>query len=232
MQNKKNTDFRALLIIVDSNIRKNLSDFLSEEQIPIYLQMHGMGTARSEFLSMSGLGDIHKSITLCFAPQNRTQLLLGEMNQALKLHKRGTGIAISIPVTGMQGWLYKLLNIDDNTEIQNVETEKDVKKMSDTLITHALILVLIQQGYSDDVMNTARAAGATGGTVLKGLRCNSEKTAKLFSITLQEEQEIVATLAPKEKKVEIMSAISKEHGLGSPAQGVALSLPVDAIMGL
>ena len=29
-----------------------------------------------------------------------------------------------------------------------------------------------------------------------------------------------------------MSAISKEHGLDSPAHGVTLSLPVDGIMGL
>lgn len=231
MQNMKKTDFRALLIIVDSNIREKLSEFMSEEQIPIYMQMHGKGTARSEFLSMSGLGDIHKSITLCFVPSSRTKILLAEMNQALKLHKRGTGIAISIPMTGMQGWLYKLLD-SHSQESDDEELERDVKKMTDTTITHALILVAINQGYSDDVMNTARAAGATGGTVLKGLRCSSEKAAKLFSITIQEEQEIVAIVAPKEKKVEIMTAISKEHGLSSPAHGVALSLPVDAIMGL
>ncbi|MBO5069564.1 MAG: hypothetical protein J6C37_04300 [Roseburia sp.] len=231
MQNKKNTDFRALLIIVDSNIREKLSEFMSEKQIPIYMQMHGMGTARSEFLSMSGLGDIHKSITLCFVPGSRTKILLAEMNQALKLHKRGTGIAISIPISGMQGWLYKLLD-SHSPESDNEEMERDVKKMTDTTITHALILVTINQGYSDDVMNTARAAGATGGTVLKGLRCSPEKAAKVFSITIQEEQEIVAIVAPKEKKVEIMTAISGEHGLSSPAHGVALSLPVDAIMGL
>lgn len=227
---KKKTDFRALLIIVDSNIREKLSEFLSDKQVPIYMQMHGMGTAKSEFLSMSGLGDIHKAITLCFVPRSRTQILLAEMNQALKLHKRGTGIAISIPMTGMQGWLYKLL---DSQTVENDEedVERDVKKMNDA-ITHALILVSINLGYSDDVMNTARAAGATGGTVLKGLRCSPEKAAKVFSITIQEEQEIVAIVAPKEKKVDIMTAISSEHGLNSPAHGVALSLPVDAIMGL
>ncbi len=37
--------------------------------------------------------------------------------------------------------------------------------MSDT-ITHAMILVTINQGYSDAVMNTARAAGATGCNII------------------------------------------------------------------
>ena len=36
-------------------------------------------------------------------------MLLAEMNQALQLHKRGTGIAVSIPLSGIQGWLYKVL---------------------------------------------------------------------------------------------------------------------------
>ena len=103
--------------------------------------------------------------------------------------------------------------------------------MSET-ITHAMILVTINQGYSDAVMNTARAAGATGGTILKGLRCSPGKSAVIFGITIQEEQEIVAIVVPKDKKTEIMQAVSSAHGMDSPAHGVAFSLPVDGIMGL
>ncbi len=39
-------------------------------------------------------------------------------------------------------------------------------------------------------------------------------------------------VVPKEKRTEIMTAISKNHGVTTPAHGLALSLPVDAIMGL
>ena len=45
-----------------------------------------------------------------------------------------------------------------------------------------MILVTINQGYSDDVMYTARAAGATGGTILKGLRCSPEEVANIFGM--------------------------------------------------
>ena len=83
-------------------------------------------------------------------------------------------------------------------------------------ITHAMILVTINQGYSDAVMNTARAAGATGGTILKGLRCSPGKSAVIFGITIQEEQEIVAIVVPKDKKTEIMQAISSAHGMVLP----------------
>ena len=31
----------------------------------------------------------------------------------------------------------------------------------------SLILVMVNQGYTDEVMNTARAAGARGGTIIR-----------------------------------------------------------------
>lgn len=197
-EQKKREAYRCLVIITDSHIREQLCEFLADSHIPVYYQMHGIGTASSEWLELCGLGSIQKSITLCFIPNGRKKILLAEMNQALSLHKKGTGIAVSIPMNGMQGFLYKLLN-EHTAESDGEEVEKEVKKMSEP-ITHAMILVTINQGYSDAVMNTARAAGATGGTILKGLRCSPGKSAVIFGITIQEEQEIVAIVVPKDKK--------------------------------
>ena len=231
MQHKKKMPaFRCLVIIIDSNIRDKLTEFLTDASIPIYYQMHGVGTVSSDFLNLCGLGDTHKTIMLCIVPKERTRMLLAEMNQALQLHKRGTGIAVSIPLSGIQGWLYKVLG-SGSLDSSEPEIEKEVKKMSET-ITHAMILVTINQGYSDDVMYTARAAGATGGTILKALRCSPEEIAKHFGMALQEEQEVLAIVVPKDKKTEIMTAISKQHGIDTPAHGVSFALPVDAIMGL
>lgn len=231
MQASKNRlSFHCLVVIVDSNIREKVNEFLNDSKIPIFYQMHGVGTVSSDFLNLCGLGGIHKSIILCFVPTEQTKMVLAELNQALQLHKKGTGIAVSIPVNALQGWMYKLLtsNIQEQAE---VEFEKEVKKMSET-ITHAMILVTINSGYSDDVMYTARAAGATGGTILKGLKCSPEEVATHFGIPIQEEQEIIAIVVPKEKKNDIMAAISKQHGVATPAHGITLALPVDGIMGL
>lgn len=222
--------FRCLVIIIDANIRNRLAEFLTDSGIPIYYQMHGIGTASSDFLNLCGLGDTNKAIMICFVPRHQVKMLLAEMNQALQLHKKGTGIAISIPLNGAQGWLYKILSTMDSEQMET-GLEHEVKKMSET-ITHAMILVTARHGYSDDIMRTARAAGATGGTILKGLRCSPAEAATHFGISLQDEQEIVAIVVPKEKKTEIMTAISTQHGINTPAQSIVLSLPVDAIMGL
>ena len=96
----------------------------------------------------------------------------------------------------------------------------------------SLILVSVASGYSDDVVDVARAAGARGGTVMKGRRRNSEHASQYFGISLQEEQEFVMIVVPREKKCEIMSAITTSCGLKTPAHGMVISLPVDDVMGL
>ena len=73
---------------------------------------------------------------------------------------------------------------------------------------------------------------ARGGTVMKGRRRNSEHASQYFGISLQEEQEFVMIVVPREKKCEIMSAITTSCGLKTPAHGMVISLPVDDVMGL
>lgn len=87
-------------------------------------------------------------------------------------------------------------------------------------------------GFSDDVIDAARAAGAKGGTVLKGLRCNSEGVSKQFGVSRQEEQDFVMIVTAKANKTEVMSAISSSCGLGKEAHGIVLAFPVDDAMGL
>ena len=99
-------------------------------------------------------------------------------------------------------------------------------------ITHALIAVIANQGYSDDIMAAARPAGASGGTVFHSRKIMDEETAKFWEFSVQEEKEIVLIVASNEKKKDIMKAISEKCGLHSDAKGLILSLPVDSIIGL
>ena len=46
--------------------------------------------------------------------------------------------------------------------------------------SHQLICVIVNAGYADDVMNAARTAGATGGTVINARGTGREEDVKLF----------------------------------------------------
>ena len=91
---------------------------------------------------------------------------------------------------------------------------------------HSLILVAVNQGYTDAVMDTARAAGARGGTVIRARWTGAETVEKFAGITLQAEKEILAIVTPNKDRETIMTRINQEHGLKSESQAAVISLPI------
>jgi len=97
---------------------------------------------------------------------------------------------------------------------------------------HDLIVSIINNGYCDTFMNTAREAGALGGTILNARGQGHEGAVKFFGISVEDEKEIIIILTNREKKAAIMRAICEAHGLNSDAQGIIFALPVDNVLGL
>lgn len=100
-----------------------------------------------------------------------------------------------------------------------------------TEVKHTVVVAVVNRGFSEDVMNAARTAGAHGGTVLHSRSIGSEE-AGAWGLSVQEEKDIVLILAKAEAKVEIMRNITETCGVNSKAQGVVVSLPVDSVMGI
>ena len=97
---------------------------------------------------------------------------------------------------------------------------------------HVMIASIVNQGYSEEVMNAARAAGASGGSILHSRRVGNEKATEFWGLSVQEEKEIILILANAENKLAIMQAISDACGIRSDAKGIVVSLPIDAVIGL
>ncbi len=94
------------------------------------------------------------------------------------------------------------------------------------------ILCIVNSGFSEDVMEAARTAGARGGTVIHGRGTASAEAEKMFGISIQPEKEIVIILAQANVRDEILHAIYQKVGLNSPGQGIAFTLPVSSVAGL
>ncbi len=97
---------------------------------------------------------------------------------------------------------------------------------------YELIMCIVNQGFSEEVMAAARDCGARGGTVLNARGTAKEEAEKLFNITITPEKEIVMILAKAEVKEEILHAIYTKCGLKTPGQGIAFSIPVDNVVGI
>ena len=99
-------------------------------------------------------------------------------------------------------------------------------------VQYDLILSVVNNGHTDEVMEAARSAGAGGGTVIHARRAGFEDVENLLGFTILPEKEIVVILTPRDKKQAIMQAINKAAGLTTESRGTLFSLPVDEIMGL
>jgi hypothetical protein len=106
------------------------------------------------------------------------------------------------------------------------------ERMNTNTMEYSMIMALVNQGYSEEIMAAAKPAGATGGTVFHSRQAGSENATKLWGITIQPEREIVLIVCEKSKKAAIMKAINTAYGANSEARCFLISLPVEDVCGL
>lgn len=94
------------------------------------------------------------------------------------------------------------------------------------------IMAIINDGFSDLAMQTAKACGATGGTILNARGTASKDAEKFFNVTIQPEKEIVMILAKNDVADAILKGLYSAVGTATEAQGIAFTLPVDEVAGL
>ena len=92
---------------------------------------------------------------------------------------------------------------------------------------NSLIMITVNQGFTDEVMSTAKEAGARGGTVVRGRWVMMDEIEQMKGLTLREEKEIILIVVPREIRNSVMEAVNTHHGLQSEAGAVICSLFVE-----
>lgn len=224
---------RVLMAITDWEQLSRLKKLLKRYPIRFSYITKAEGTASSEILDMFGLGQNDKALACCILPQVVAEPLMEEMSDMFLLRKRGTGVAFTIPLSGIAANIIKVLNDDAKERVKShmKKMEMEAENMKgETALT--LIITIMNQGYSEDLMEAAKAAGATGGTVIHARRAGDHDYLSFLGVSIQEEQEMVFIIARREEKKDIMKAINHEFSLRSEAQGITISVPVDSAVGL
>ena len=90
-----------------------------------------------------------------------------------------------------------------------------------------LIVCIINNGFSDLVMEAAKRSGAKGGTTFHARGTGNLDIEKFFGITTSPEKEVVLIVVEKDIKDEVVTAIYKDAGLNTKGQGIVFTLPVD-----
>ncbi len=227
---EKKTPSRMLFLIAAPNFAEKATALLLENHIPIQYKISGMGTATSEMMDLLGLGTAEKTVIASILPKSTANQTLTQLNDTLEeLERKNRGIAFTLPISGLNKLLLRMMG---NLEERSTQRSEGKEEPVMTERKHALITAIVNQGYSEEVMNAARSAGARGGTVIHSRSIMDEKTVASTGIGIQEEREMILIVADEEHKLQIMQAIGETCGVHSEAKGVVLSFPIDNVIGL
>ncbi len=212
-------------VIVDRGQGDRIAEVCQQMHIPFQFISLGTGTASSEILDYFGLGETQKELVLCLLPAPLVQPLQQTLLERFHLDRPGRGILFTIRLSSVMSAVSQTVNY------LSTETCKEASAMEQT-VRYDLIVTIVNQGFADQVMEAAKSAGATGGTVLNARGLGSKEAQEFLGISIRPEKELVMIIAKSEILQPIMKAISNMHGLRTDARGILFSLPVDSLIGI
>ena len=155
---------KLLVCIIKKGDEIALTEACNEQCVALSFSGLGYGTAKSHYMSYLGLDEIEKRIVYSLIPDYCESRVLKAINKKLKLYLMGNGIAFTIPLSGISNLISNAILStpyrEETTETQKNTKEREKRKM------HELIVAVVNQKFTDAVLDASRAAGATGATIL------------------------------------------------------------------
>lgn len=235
---------KLMVSIVERRRGKDLIRLYDREGVTFHYQTGGRGTATSEIMDILGLESRDKDILISFAAESLINRLVYRMSNELRGTVDTKGIFFDLPLTGMSNMIAAAFSIPLNNN-----KKESAPRITDALLEkafaseaqeqrkeephmssenkHSLILISVNQGYTETVLDTARSLGARGGTILRARWSGVKALETYHGISLQTEKEIIVIIVPNELRNQIMDAVNEQHGLKTEAQAIVCSMKVD-----
>ena len=100
------------------------------------------------------------------------------------------------------------------------------------MANHEVVFCIVNSGYAEAVMDSAREAGATGGTVLHASGTANPQAERFFGLTIEPSKDMVMILIDSKIKEKVLHNLYRDVGLKTACQGIAFTLPVSDVVGL
>ena len=191
------------------------------------------GTASPEALKLLGLEDTEKAMLFSACEHPGVKAIIRDAILNMRIDVPGNGILATVPFSAFAGGrAYQFMIHNQIKEGENPMEKLQQERKDDFKPDYHLIVCVTNEGYSDTVMDAAREAGASGGTIIRARGTAKEQAEKFFGVSLATEKEMLFIVATKDQRDPIMKNIVKKAGFESEAKSIAFSLPVDRIAGL
>ena len=93
------------------------------------------------------------------------------------------------------------------------------------------LFVIVNAGFSSDIVDIARAQGARGATIINSRGWGASHEV-FMGITVDSEKEIIICIAEESISEKIVAAIKEKAGYESPAHSVCFVTPVEKAIGI
>lgn len=152
---------QLLVSIVERGKGRELREHYRQFGLIHHNQAAGHGTAASHLLDALGFGTSERDIILTLGPKDTMLQLVYHLKDEDRSKLGTPGIAFTLNLSGMSAILAVALS-----RLEEMKPERGEQFMEQGN-HHSLILATVNTGYTDEVMETARTAGARGGTVIR-----------------------------------------------------------------
>ena len=219
---KNENRIMMIISIIERGKANGYVNMMQKHSIDFHIRSTGAGTASNEMMDILGLANNYKDVVFSFAPYKAVKSLATSIAKDLGSTTGYNGLMMILSTTAI-GRITSELILHGT---QDTQFEGDENAMASEY-QHSLIFITVNQGYTDAVMQVAKKAGATGGTVIRARMTGAEQSEHLSDLQIQDEKEIIAIFAPDSIRNEIMTAVNEHFGIRTEAQGVICSVPVD-----
>ncbi len=99
-------------------------------------------------------------------------------------------------------------------------------------MAHKCIIAMVKPNLTDQVVNSAKKAGATGATIIPASGTGAGEAKTFFGLSLDIRTELVLVLVNEAMVEPILSAIKEAGRFSEPGTGIAMVLPVEQTAGM
>jgi nitrogen regulatory protein PII len=219
-----------LIAIVNEGQDSAIVKILDDNMASVAFSSHGKGTASSDLYEVFGLSNNSKHVVFSVIKESAWPAIRQGLKDRFAISNYAKGVAILIDVDSVCGVsAYKFLtNTRTLREGKGVASVENIEKKDD----YQVVMAIVNDGFTDLVMDAAKKAGARGGTILTAHGTGNTDIAKFFGVVITPEKQIVMILVPKAIKDKVIESIYKEVGINTKGQGIAFSFPCSDVVGI
>ncbi len=99
-------------------------------------------------------------------------------------------------------------------------------------MTFYLIVSIVKPDHTDNVIDAAKAAGATGATIIPARGVGVHEAKTFFGLALEAQSDLLLFLLTEVFVDPVLEAINRVGEFQKPGTGIAFVIPVDRAIGL